>query len=447
LNGSAVASNDTRLQLTDGGLQEAGSVFWNTPINIQAFTTTFEFQLSSALGNGFTFTVQNGAPTALGTNGAGLGYQGIGKSVAVTFNFYNSNSTGVSTDGAAPTLPGVDLTPSGIMLASSDGIEAQISYDGTTLTLNLHDLVTDKVFTMSQAINIPQIVGGNTAYVGFTGGSGQKSSSQKLLTWTYATQSVPPAFAPAAGTYTAAQNVVLSSATTDAAIYYTVNGTAPTAVSTRYSRPIAVAASQTIQAIAISPTAGSSNVRSAAYLIQIPLPPTFSLSATSTAAITHGASTTSTITITPSGGFTGSVALACAITDSPAGAINTPTCSVTQPAAISGTGTVTSTLTIKTTGTSTAALHDPLQRLFTLSGGGTLAALLFICLPFRRHRWQTLFGLLLFLGIAAAATGCGGGNTTTPPTNPGTTAGKYTVTVTGTNGSSHATAAVGVTVQ
>ena len=59
LNGSAVANNDTRLQLTNGGLEQAGSVFWNAPINIQAFTTTFEFQLSNAQGNGFTFTIQN----------------------------------------------------------------------------------------------------------------------------------------------------------------------------------------------------------------------------------------------------------------------------------------------------------------------------------------------------------------------------------------------------
>ena len=94
LNGSAVATNDTRLQLTTGGLNEAGSVFWNAPINVQAFTTNFEFQLSNAQGNGFTFTIQNVGPTALGGNSAGLGYQDIPKSVAVKFNFYNYNERG-----------------------------------------------------------------------------------------------------------------------------------------------------------------------------------------------------------------------------------------------------------------------------------------------------------------------------------------------------------------
>jgi Bacterial Ig-like domain (group 3)/Chitobiase/beta-hexosaminidase C-terminal domain/Legume lectin domain len=192
LNGSTLATNDTRMQLTNGGLNEAGSVFWTTPINIQSFSTTFEFQLSLAQGNGFTFTIQNNAATALGGDSAGLGYAGIGKSVAVKFDFYNyagegDDSTGVFTDGALPTVPAVDISPSGIELNSGDAIIATVTYDGTTLTLNLLDLVTNKSFTYSDPINIPQVVGGNTAYVGFTGGTGGLSASQKLLTWTYVT--------------------------------------------------------------------------------------------------------------------------------------------------------------------------------------------------------------------------------------------------------------------
>src|SRR6185312_10892432 len=63
LNGSAVANNDTRLQLTNGGLNQAGSVFWNAPIGIQSFTTSFEFQISGdSQANGFTFCIQNVAP-------------------------------------------------------------------------------------------------------------------------------------------------------------------------------------------------------------------------------------------------------------------------------------------------------------------------------------------------------------------------------------------------
>jgi len=362
-NGSAVASNDTRLQLTNGQVNEAGSVFWNAPISVQAFTTDFEFQLSLAQGNGFTFTIQNVGPTALGGNSAGLGYQNIGQSVAIKFNFYNyenegSDSTGVYTDGEPPVMPTVDLTPSGIQLASGDSIQAHVTYDGTTLALNLHDLVTNDTFTMSNVINIPQTVGGNTAYVGFTGGSGGLSSSQKLLTWTYTTNSVPPAFAPAAGTYSAAQNVALNSATPDAAIYYTTDGTTPTAASTTYPGPIAVTASETIQAIAISPSVGVSNVESAAYVIQSTVPAdAFSLSASTTSNITPGSSATSTITITPGGGFTGNVALACTVAATGTGGVGLPTCTATQPTAISGSAAVTSTLTLNTQATTSTGSY------------------------------------------------------------------------------------------
>ena len=351
LNGSAVATDDTRLQLTTGGLWQGGSVWWNAPINVQAFTTSFEFQLSAAQANGFTFAIQNVGTKALGGDSAGLGYQNIQKSVAVKFNIYNyesegDNSTGVYTDGEPPLTPTVDLTPSGIILASGDVIKAQITYNGTTLTLSLHDTVTNDNFSMSKAINIPQIVGANTAYVGFTGGTGGLSASQKILTWTYATRSVPATFAPAAGTYTAEQKVTLRSATTDAAIYFTTNGTTPTAASTRYSAQISVPSSETIKAIAISPTKGSSNVETAVYVIQSPS--SFALSASATKAMAQGGSTTSTITITPKSGLTGSVALACAITAKPAGDVDAPTCSVTQPKSITGTQPVKVTLTVKT---------------------------------------------------------------------------------------------------
>ncbi len=193
LNGSALAVDDTRLQLTDGGLNEAGSVFWSAPIGVQAFTTTFQFQLSSAQANGFTFTIQNMGPRALGRNSAGLGYQDIQQSVAVKFNFYDyqnegSDSTGFYTNGEQPTTPTIDISPSGIQLNSGDSIQAQITYDGTTLTLNLHDLVTGNTYTTSTKIDIPQVVGGASAYVGFTGGTGGLSASQKILTWTYTAQ-------------------------------------------------------------------------------------------------------------------------------------------------------------------------------------------------------------------------------------------------------------------
>ena len=196
---SATKVNTGNLELTDGGDYEAGSAFWTTPVNIQAFITNFTFQLTSAVADGFTFTIQNTGDTALGSYGGGLGYGinpnggtggGIGESVAIKFDIYSnsgegSDSTGIFTDGASPTNPAVDLTSSGIVLSSGDTISAQLVYNGTTLTLTLTDMVTNKTFTHAFTVNIPSTVGGNTAYVGFTGGTGGSAAIQNIKTWTF----------------------------------------------------------------------------------------------------------------------------------------------------------------------------------------------------------------------------------------------------------------------
>jgi len=54
-----------------------------------------------------------------------------------------------------------------------------MTYDGTKLTMTITDTVTNATFTTSWTINIPAIVGGNTAYVGFTGGTGRPNRLNK----------------------------------------------------------------------------------------------------------------------------------------------------------------------------------------------------------------------------------------------------------------------------
>ena len=138
---------------------------------------------------------------------------------------------------------------------------AHVTYDGTTLTMTLLDLVVNKSFTLTQVINIPQVVGANTAYVGFTGSTGGGStSSQKILYWTYAPQmpttasaTSAPTFSSPAGNYSTSQSIVLSSTTKGATIYYTTKGTTPTTASAVYSSPIIVGTgTTTIEAIAVA---------------------------------------------------------------------------------------------------------------------------------------------------------------------------------------------------
>ena len=61
-----------------------------------------------------------------------------------------------------------------------------------------------------------------------------------------------PAFTPAPGDYIGAQNVAIDCATEGAKIYYTLDGAEPSATSTEYTAPIAIAQTTTVKAIAIS---------------------------------------------------------------------------------------------------------------------------------------------------------------------------------------------------
>jgi Cu/Ag efflux protein CusF len=298
LNGSAIwNSAASRLRLTDSNTAgyETGSTFFTAPVNIQSFTNNFSFQLTSATGDGFTFTIQSSGDTVLGPAGAGLGYGYSGStafpnSVAVKFDLYNNagegnDSTGMYTDGATPTVPAVDMTSSGVNLHSGDVMNVTMTYNGTTLAWTITDATTGATFSTSATVNIPSLVGGSTAFVGFTGGTGGATAIQEILSWTYTPGSgttspaATPTFSPAAGTYTSAQTVTIGDATTGAVIYYTTNGTTPTTSSSKYSTPISVSSTETIQAIAVASGYTNSAVASAAYTINIPqtaATPTFS---------------------------------------------------------------------------------------------------------------------------------------------------------------------------
>jgi hypothetical protein len=178
----------------------------------------------------------------------------------------------------------------------------------------------------------------------------------------------------------------------------------------------------------------------------------------SAVSLSPGATTgnTSTITLTPAGGFTGSITLTAAITNSPSGASDLPTLSfgATSPLTLSGTTATTAALTIATTAPTSGALAQPTHpsnRWYPVAGA-TLACLLFFVIPARQRNWRTIFGMLILLalmtsgvlscGSSTASAGGGGGGG-----NPGTTAGIYTVTVTGTSGTTTATGTVALTVR
>ena len=204
LNNGAVFAG-SRLRLTDGGMNEASSAFFKTPVGVQQFTTSFDFLLTSATADGFTFTIQGVDPTALGSGGGHLGYATIPKSVAIKFDLYNNggegiDSTGLYINGADPFVPSTNLSSTGIDLHSGHIFDVQITYNGATLTVVIDDTATNAKATQTYTVDIPSIVGGSTAYVGFTAATGAKSATQDILGWSYtpsiAQPSYPRGFSP-----------------------------------------------------------------------------------------------------------------------------------------------------------------------------------------------------------------------------------------------------------
>jgi hypothetical protein len=158
-----------------------------------------------------------------------------------------------------------------------------------------------------------------------------------------------------------------------------------------------------------------------------------------------GASGTTSVSIAPAGGFTGTVTLACA---SPVSYISCSLTPATQ--AISGTAAVMATLNVQVAA-SVGQLAAPGGRPQGRDGRGWLAGLLPLGMIViaRRRRWLrgSIPGLacLAMLGLLAAASGCGGSALPGAASNL-PTAGTQAVTVTATTGVVSASTSVNVVV-
>jgi sugar lactone lactonase YvrE len=169
--------------------------------------------------------------------------------------------------------------------------------------------------------------------------------------------------------------------------------------------------------------------------------------------IAPGASTgnTSTIDIVPWNGFTGAVALSCQVTTSIASPADLPTCSLAPASVnIASANSVQSTLSV---GTTAPVAANSIPHLWPSGAGAMLACLLLFAAPAgsrRRTPLLILFALCLTAlgaGCSGSAAGGGGGGGASPPPVPGTTPGAYSITVSGTSGSSTVSTTVALTVQ
>jgi hypothetical protein len=205
-NGSAQFTTENLLRLNNN-FSQAGSAFETQRVGIRGFTTTFQVRLHEGTqpnpADGFTFLIQANSPTALGFGGGSLGYQGIPNSVAIKFDVFDNegettDSTGLFFGGGFPGLPhnpgevNIALDPANVNLRSQSTKTITLTYDGTHLTETIHDPDPGQTnggnFTTTYTVDIGSKIGADTAFVGFSGGTGGLYSLQDVLNWTYSEQ-------------------------------------------------------------------------------------------------------------------------------------------------------------------------------------------------------------------------------------------------------------------
>jgi hypothetical protein len=189
-----------RLRLTREGNWQVGSVWTETQRSILRFETEFTFRVhggSDTKADGFTFTMQGMGNDALGPGGGGLGYGpegggpgGIENSVAIKFDFWDNfgegwNSTGIYFNGESPTVPGIDLTGTGIEFVNEDPYNVRMRYDGVALEVAIMNTRTFATATQLYSVDLASYIGSDRAYLGFTAATGGANANQDILSWSY----------------------------------------------------------------------------------------------------------------------------------------------------------------------------------------------------------------------------------------------------------------------
>jgi N-acetylneuraminic acid mutarotase len=407
---------------TDGSTPTTSSTLYSGPIQVSTSETVQAMAAAPGYINSSvasaTYTLLTAPPPPVFSLASGS-YSSLQTLAISDANF--AATIFYTTDGSQPSLKSTMYTAP-ISLSSSQTVAAFAYLRGMTVVGNIASVFTlgyfqSAVASATYTINLPQ--------------------------------AATPTFSVPAGSYTSAQTVTISDITAGATIYYTTDGTTPTTQSTVYAGPISISASETVQAIATATGYSQSALATAAYTINRP-PPSFTINGTAIT-VTSGATNgnTSTIILTPLGGFTGAVNLSCAIT--PSAASDPATCSVPASVTITGASAQTTTLTVNTTA-ATMARNQNRTLIWTSVGGSAFAILLCVGVPSRRRKWLSMLGVLLLSivsigGMSACGGGGGNGGGGGGASNAGTTAGTYTVTITGTSDATTEIGTITLTVQ
>lgn len=324
---------------TDGSTPSTSSTVYTVPVTIQTSTTIHALAAVNGIGDATTsgtYTISNSSapgstpPAPVYTPAAGS----YPTAQSVSLSDTDAAATiYYTTDGSTPSTTSVPYTAP-INVQTSTTLRALAVENGqsstpASATYIIASTPAPPVFTpaagtyaVAQSVSVTSATQGAAIYYTLDGSTPSTTSTaytgpitvsssvtihaiavlaglaSAVTSSTYILNGPPPpVFTPIPGNYTAPVSVSLSDADAKASIYYTLDGSTPSASSTHYQAPIALSTSATVHAIAIDATL-TSQVSSGAYDF-----PAMSLSpaAISFGAVSLNTSVTDSLTLTSSG--------------------------------------------------------------------------------------------------------------------------------------------------
>jgi len=253
----------TGLTATAGNTQV--SLAWSGSAGASSYNvyrgTTAGGESTTAIATGVTTT--SFTNTGL-TNGTQYFYKVKAVNSAGTSGYSNeASATPVIVQVAAPSFSPAAGTYTGTqsvtITSSTSGASIRYTTNGTAPTST-----TGTVYSAPVSISATSTL----KAIAYKSGMSDSAVTSGAYTINAPAQVAAPAFSPAAGTYTGAQSVTITSSTSGASIRYTTNGTAPTSTTgTVYTAPVSISATSTLKAIAYKSGLTDSTVTSGAYII------------------------------------------------------------------------------------------------------------------------------------------------------------------------------------
>jgi hypothetical protein len=182
---------------------------------------------------------------------------------------------GTATYSIGQTLPPPAISPNGGASTTAKTVTLTDAAAGASIYYSIDGSVPSATSATSSLYSTPFSVSTNNEKVAAIAvEAGYENSNVSSATFTVGQTLALPVIAPGSEASSTALSVVLSDANSGAKLYYTTDGSTPTANSTAYSGAITVATSQTITVIAIQSGYYSSPVATAAYTIgqSVPTP-------------------------------------------------------------------------------------------------------------------------------------------------------------------------------